>query len=168
MVFEIAFSLFWKLHILQNRFIIFILGKLRIEMSYAQCKVFKNCRSPHACEQKLHWSVFSTFDSNIEQNIWMKLSIRHAIFSREMNSFKTINQEMSLHYFIRILFWNSMDENFQIFLVFELVWMDHISHTMHHAQTHQHTCADDHSEQIHWKFSWEWQKKMLMFFFLKN
>jgi len=46
-----------------------------------------------------------TFDSNIEQNMCMKLSIRRAIFSREMNScMLTINQEMSLHCFIRIFF----------------------------------------------------------------
>ena len=110
-----------------------------------------------------------TFDSNIEQNLCMKLSIRRAIFSREMDScMLTINQEMSLHCFIRIFFWNSMDENFQIFRVFEFVWTNHISHTMRHAPTHQHTWADDHSKQIHWGFSWQWQKKMLMTFYEKS
>jgi len=86
---------------------------------------------------------FSTFDSNVEQNIFFcfrKLSIRYVIFSREMNSF-TNNQpenEPSLLHSNCILFFfcNSMDENFQIFFMFELVWMNHISHAIRHAPRH--------------------------------
>ena len=100
----------------------------------------------------------------VESNICMKLNIRDRIFSREMKSFcKTINREMSLHCVTRILIWNSIDENIQIFLMFEIVWMDQISHRMR-----QCTCAYNHSERIHFSISLQWQKKMLIPFSEKS